>query len=100
VPQKVSKLILEKKWLRNDSNVKDDPYEATIFAYNKEMNHLVEANTISSKVKEEDFTTCLDGKMTKLDEEEKNTVLKTLCPKDVMTNEEEEGTKPTTTPRI
>jgi hypothetical protein len=37
VPQKVSKSILEKKWPRNDSNVKDDPYEATIFAYNKEM---------------------------------------------------------------
>jgi hypothetical protein len=37
VPQKVSKSILEKKWPINDSNVKDDPYEATIFAYNKEM---------------------------------------------------------------
>jgi hypothetical protein len=61
VPQKVSKSILEKKRLRNDSNVKDDQYEATIFAYNKEMNHLVEANTISSNVKEEDFTTCLDA---------------------------------------
>jgi hypothetical protein len=37
MPQKVNKSILEKKWLRNDPNVKDDPYEATIFAYNKEM---------------------------------------------------------------
>jgi hypothetical protein len=54
MPPKVSKSILEKKWPRNDSNVKDAPYEATIFVYNKEMDHLVEANTISSKVKEED----------------------------------------------
>jgi len=37
VPQKVSKSIFKKKWPRNDSNVKDNPYEATIFAYNKEM---------------------------------------------------------------
>jgi hypothetical protein len=56
----------------------------------------VEANTINNKVKEEDSTTCLDGKMTKLDEEGKNKVLKTPCPKDVMTDEEEEGMETTT----
>jgi len=100
VPQKVRNSILKKKWPRNDSNVKDDPYEAILFAYNKKMDQLHEANTISNKVKEEDSKTCLDGKMTKLDEEEKNTMLKTPCPKDVMTDEEEESTKPTTTPRI
>jgi hypothetical protein len=35
-----------------------------IFAYNREMDQLMGANTISNKVKEEDSTTCLDGKMT------------------------------------
>jgi hypothetical protein len=60
----------------------------------------VEANTINIKVKEEDSTTCLDGKMIELDEEEKNIVLKTPCPKDVMIDEEKENMEPTTTPRI
>jgi hypothetical protein len=57
---------------KNDSNVKDDPYETTIFAYNREMNQLVEANTNNSKVKEEDFMTCMDGGMTKSNEEEES----------------------------
>jgi hypothetical protein len=51
VPKKASKSILEKKWPRNDSNAKDDPYEATILTYNREMNQLVEANTINNQVK-------------------------------------------------
>jgi hypothetical protein len=46
-------IILEKKWPKDNSNVKDDPYEAPIFAY-KEMDQLMEANIISSKVEEED----------------------------------------------
>jgi hypothetical protein len=45
---------------------------------------------------EEDSTTCLDGGMTKLDDEEKNMMPKTPCPKDAMTDEEEESTKLTT----
>jgi hypothetical protein len=36
--------------LRNYLNVKDDPYEAIIFAYNKEMDQLVEANTTICEV--------------------------------------------------
>ncbi len=62
------------------------------------MNQLVEANTINNQVKQEDSTTCLDGKMIELDEEKERTVLETPCPKDAMTNEEEERMKPTTTP--
>jgi hypothetical protein len=41
----------------------------------------VEANTINIKVKEEDSTTCLDGKMTKLDDEEEKHSAKDTMPK-------------------
>jgi hypothetical protein len=37
VPKKVNKSILEKKWPKNDLNVKGDPYETIVFAYNREM---------------------------------------------------------------
>jgi hypothetical protein len=33
-----------------DANVKDDPYEAPIFAYSKEMDQLVEVNIINNEV--------------------------------------------------
>jgi hypothetical protein len=58
-------LILEKKLAKKNSNADDDPYEALVLAHNKEMDQLVDTNTISSKVEEEDFDTCLDSKMTK-----------------------------------
>ncbi len=32
-------------------------------------------------MEEEDYETCPDGKMTKLDDEEENTMLETPCPK-------------------
>jgi hypothetical protein len=32
MPKKVSKSILEKKWPKNDLNVKDDPYETIVLA--------------------------------------------------------------------
>ncbi len=35
------------------------------------MDQLVDANTINNKVKEEDYETCPNGKMTKLDDKEK-----------------------------
>jgi hypothetical protein len=38
----------------------------------------VEANTINSEVKEEDYETCLDGIMTKLDDEEESTMINTM----------------------
>jgi hypothetical protein len=63
-PKKISDLILKNNWPRNDVDTKDDPHEALILVYNREMDQLVEANTISSKVKEEDCETCLDGGMT------------------------------------
>jgi hypothetical protein len=37
VPKKISDSILEKKWPKNKSNVKDDPYETPTLAYNKGM---------------------------------------------------------------
>jgi hypothetical protein len=36
-PKKINNSILENKWLRNYSNVEDDPYKAPIFAFNEEM---------------------------------------------------------------
>jgi hypothetical protein len=71
VPKKINDSIFKKKWPKNESNAKDDPYETLAFAYNKEMDQLVEANTITSKVEEEDSTTCIDAKMTELDHKEK-----------------------------
>jgi hypothetical protein len=71
--------ILEKNWPRNDTNIKDDPYEAPIFAYSREMDQLMEASTISSKVEEEDYETYPYGRMTELDDEEKNTMPKRCC---------------------
>jgi hypothetical protein len=41
------------------------------------MDQLVEANTNNSKVKEEDFMTCMDGGMTKSNEEEESMMPKT-----------------------
>jgi len=38
------------------------------------MDQLVEANTITNKVEEEDFATCVDAKMMELDHKEKNTM--------------------------
>jgi hypothetical protein len=66
--------IFKKKWPKNESNAEDDPYEILAFAYNKEMYQLVEANTITSKVEEEDPATCIDAEMTELDHKEKNTM--------------------------
>jgi hypothetical protein len=35
--RKISYLVLEKKWPRNDTDVKDDPYQTPTFFYDKEM---------------------------------------------------------------
>ncbi len=96
-PQKISDSLLEKNWPRNNVNANNDPYEAPVLPYIKEMDQLVEANTINSKVKKEDYETCPNGKMTKLDDKEESTVPKTLHPKDVVMDEEEDGTEPMTT---
>jgi len=55
---------------------------------------------ISSKVEKEDSTTCLKGRMTKLDEEEESKVPKTTYPKDtIMDSKEEEENIELMTPR-
>jgi hypothetical protein len=40
----------------------------------------VEAITISSKVEEEDYETCLDGEMMESNDKEENMVFETPCP--------------------
>jgi hypothetical protein len=89
-PKKINDSILKNNWPKNSVDAEDDPHEAPVVAYNKEMDQLVEANTINSEVEEEDCETCPNGGMTKLNDEE-STVFKTLCPKDLVTYEEEEG---------
>ncbi len=91
MPKKISDSIFKKKWPKNESNIEDYPYETLAFAYNKEMDQLVEANTIASKVEEEDSTTCVDAKMIELDHKQKNTMPNTQSPTENMTNEKMEG---------
>ncbi len=55
--QKKSDSILEKNWSKNDVDVKDDPYKALVLTYSREMDQLVEANIISSKMEEENYET-------------------------------------------
>jgi hypothetical protein len=77
-------------------NAKDDPYEAPILDYNREIDQLMEANTINSEVDEEDPTTCPNGEMMESNDEERNMVLKTPCLENIMTDSKKEGTKLTT----
>jgi FtsZ-interacting cell division protein ZipA len=53
--KKRSNSILEKKWPRNNTNVKDDPYETLALAYNREMDQLMVAKAINNKVEEENL---------------------------------------------
>jgi hypothetical protein len=53
----------------------------------------VEANIAISEVEEEDSGACVDGGLTKSNEEDKNTIPKTQSLEENMTNEEEEGSK-------
>jgi hypothetical protein len=73
VPKKNS--TLKNNWPRNDANANanedDDPYEAPVLAYSREMDQLVEVNIISNEVEEDDCKTCPYGGMMKLDDEEK-----------------------------
>ncbi len=57
-------------------------------------------NIISSKVENEDSTTCSKGRMIELDDEEKSKVLETTYPKDtIMDSKEEEENIELMTPR-
>ncbi len=78
--KKINNSILEKKQPRNESNEKDDPYETPTLAYNMEMDQLVEANTNTSQVEEEDSTTCTNVKLTKLDDKEESMMPKPQSP--------------------
>jgi len=60
------------------------------------MDKLMEVNIINNEVEKKDYKTCPNGGMIKLYDKEENTMPKTPCPEDVLTNEEEEGIKSTT----
>ncbi len=51
--KKINDSIFFIKWSWNDIDAKDDQYETLALAYNKEMDQLVVANTISNEVEEE-----------------------------------------------
>jgi hypothetical protein len=60
--KKISDSILEKGWPRNDTNVEDDPYETLAFAYNREMDQLVVANTIENEMEKKNIPRLDDEK--------------------------------------
>lgn len=91
--QKNKRFNIGKKWSRNNSNAKDDPYETQVLAYSKELNQLVEANTIISEVEEDDFVVCVDERRTKLDDEEESTMPKTPRPKRCQRRQRTDDTK-------
>jgi hypothetical protein len=56
---------LQRKWLKNASNIKDDAYEIPEFAYGRKMDQLVLANSITtSKVEEKKSPPCPKNVMT------------------------------------
>jgi len=61
---------IKKKWPKNNSNIEEYPYEATVLAYNREMDQPVEINTITCEVEEDDFGACPDEGKMELDNEE------------------------------
>jgi hypothetical protein len=63
------------------------------------MDQLVEANTITSKVEKEDFTTCTNVGMMELDDEKDSMIPEPQSPEENMIDEEEESLE-STTPRI
>ncbi len=63
--RKIRGSVLEKRWLKTDINVDDDPYETLAFAYNREMDQLVVANIVNNKVEEENILGLDDKKKTK-----------------------------------
>ncbi len=93
MPKKINNSILEKKWPRNESYVEDNPYEAPTFTYNNEMDQLVETNTITNEVEDEDSIACADARMTKLDDEEESMMPEPWSLEKKMTIEEEENPK-------
>ncbi len=82
VSRKVNDSILKKRWPRNDTDVEDDSYQTPSLSYNKEMDQLMVANTITNGVDTEDIL--------RFDDEKESEMPKTTYPKDTMTDSEEE----------
>ncbi len=53
--RKINDSILEKIWLKNNTDAKDDPYQTLALSNNKEMDQLMVANTINNEVNVEDI---------------------------------------------
>ncbi len=54
--KKINDLVLEKKWPRNNTNAKDDPYETPTLAYNREVDQLVVANIVNIEVEKRNIS--------------------------------------------
>ncbi len=61
----------KKKQPKHNLDVKEYPYEAPVLVYNREMDQLVEINTITREVKEDDFGACADEGKTESNDESK-----------------------------
>jgi len=58
---KINDLVLKKRWPRNNTDAKDDPYETPTFAYDREMDQLMVTNTFNRRWKK----IALQGQMMK-----------------------------------
>jgi hypothetical protein len=57
--RKINQSILQQKWPRINTYIKDDPYEMFILAYNKEMDQLMPTNSFTTSEEEEfNSSTC------------------------------------------
>ncbi len=53
---KINGLVLKKRWPKNNTDAKDDPYETPTFAYDSEMDQLMVTNTFNRKVEKDNIT--------------------------------------------
>jgi hypothetical protein len=53
--RKINNSILKKRWPKNNTDAKDDPYQTPTLSYNREMDQLMVANTINNEVDAKDI---------------------------------------------
>jgi len=80
VERRINKLILLHKWPKNTFNIEDDAYETPILAYNKELDFLVLASSITrSNVEEENSSPYPEDAVTNSKKETTNSKVTTLA---------------------
>ncbi len=80
--RKINDSVLEKRWPRNDTNAKDDPYKTLALVYNREMDQLMVANLLNIEMKKKNIL--------RLDDEKESKGLEITYPKDTTTDSDED----------